>query len=97
MAEVMVMLSTQVRRAVERLPLGPDETRTLDALEARAMDLANAAEELRSHVVLRPEPPQYSALQQEMTHFLHSLGSVQRILALLQGPEVRFQASWASQ
>lgn len=63
-------------------------------LEARARDLAGAAEDLRSHLVLRPDPPQYSALQQEMARFLGSLGSGQRILSLLQAVQVEELSSY---
>ena len=78
----------QVRRALQRLPLGPDESRSIAALEERAAALRAKAEELRAQTVPRPQPSQYPALQQELARFMLNLGSVQRIAALLQALQV---------
>lgn len=78
----------QVRRALQRLPLGPDESHSIVALEERAAALRARAEELRAQTVPRPQPSQYPALQQELARFMHNLGSVQRIAALLQALQV---------
>ena len=78
----------QVRRALQRLPLGPDESHSIAALEQRAAALRARAEELRAQTVPRPQPSQYPALQQELARFMHNLGSVQRIAALLQALQV---------
>lgn len=78
----------QVRRAMQRLPLGPDESRSIAALEQRAALLRARAEALRARTVPRPQRSQYPALQQELARFMHSLGSVPRISALLEALQV---------
>lgn len=78
-----------MRRALQRLPLGPDESHSIAALEEQAAGLRARAEELRAQTVPRPQPSQYPALQQELARFMHNLGSVQRIAALLHALQVR--------
>ncbi len=82
------MSGWQVRRALQRLPLGPDESHSIAVLEERAAAMRARAEELRAQTVPRPQPSQYPALQQELARFMHNLGSVQRIAALLQALQV---------
>lgn len=79
------------------MPLGPDESHSIAALEERAAALRARAEDLRAQTVPRPQPSQYPALQQELALFMDSLGSVPRIAALLQALQVRTFAAVSDQ
>lgn len=70
------------------MPLGPSEASTIAELEDKNSSLSQQAEALRAKVVLRPKASQYGSLQREVTQFLSSLGSIDRIVTLRSSIEV---------
>ncbi|KAK9809153.1 hypothetical protein WJX72_010301 [[Myrmecia] bisecta] len=80
-----VQPETQVRQALQELPIGADNSPRILALAERERELSAKAKLLKARMVPRPEPPQYGALHDELRRFTTSLGSVQRIQALLRG------------
>lgn len=73
---------------LQQVPLGPDESPRIQALQSRALDLNAKATALESQMIPRPTPGQYQAVVAEAQRFITGVGAVQRVLGLVNSLQV---------
>ena len=73
-----------MRLALQRLPIGQDESQQIIRLAEEEAALRRKAAELERRVVVRPRASQYAALLAEMRRFMQAQGGLERIQTLLQ-------------
>lgn len=78
----------QALRLFQQLPLGPDESPRIRTLQQMAEELEAKALAMQSKNVPRPSPSQYQAVVAEVQRFVGGMGSLERILGIVQGLQV---------
>ena len=67
----------------QKVPLGPDESPHIQALQERVKLLEDAAAKLDGKIVARPVPGQYHVMVAEVQRFVGSMGALERVLGLV--------------
>ena len=72
----------------QQVPVGPDESSLIRALQRRAEELDGRATALAAKIVPRPAPGQYQGVVEEVQRFVSAMGGLERIHNLLRRLQV---------
>lgn len=83
MNEVHLGSELRVRRQLQLLPAGPDQSVAIEDLESLVSQLERKAEELESQCTPRPTPSLYFALREDVLRFMSGFVDVEHTVALI--------------